>query len=195
MRVPAATSGSATGARAVASGRVATVLWLLLWGGLGVLSLSQAVTAPGALQRFFTDMAGGQPRWLASADTTLAGHLAQRSATVSLVLAGLLAVIAAAVFLPAPARRLVLGVAAALSVAIWTIGQGFGGILTGMATDPNSGPLLLLVIAAYWPVREVGPPAPRGGRRSGRARSRGWPMVSAAGPVLSVAGRMASAAG
>ena len=38
-----------------------------------------------------------------------------------------------------------------LAAVIWVIGQAFGMILTGSATDPNSGPLLALLAMAYWP--------------------------------------------
>ncbi len=38
-------------------------------------------------------------------------------------------------------------------LAIWVVGENFGGILTGTGTDPNSGPLLMLLAAAYWPLR------------------------------------------
>ena len=34
---------------------------------------------------------------------------------------------------------------------IWILGQAFGGILAGGVTDPNSGPLLVLLALAYWP--------------------------------------------
>ncbi len=108
----------------------------------GALSLSRSVAG----------IADGQPRWLATVDTALASALGRHGALVSWAFAAVLAVLAAAVFLPVPARRAVLGAGAVLAVAVWTLGQGFGGLLTGMATDPNSGPLLLLAVAAYWPV-------------------------------------------
>jgi hypothetical protein len=46
-----------------------------------------------------------------------------------------------------------LGVIAAIvaGVAIW-VAQDFGELLTGQATDPNSGPLLIVIAAAFWPV-------------------------------------------
>ncbi len=180
-RSAGATGSAAAGGSAVASGPAATALWLLLWGGLAVLSLSQAVAAPGALGQSLADMAGGQPRWLASADSALAALLGHHGATASLAFAAVLAVIAASVFLPMPARRLVLGAAAALVVLLWTVGQAFGGILTGMATDPNSGPLLLLALAAYWPARATAPAGAlvaargwAGGASGPSATSRGW---------------------
>ena len=57
-------------------------------------------------------------------------------------------------------------VAAIAAVVIWVAGEQFGGILTGQATDPNTGPLLFLIAAAFWPLR--GHDRLRG---AGRARS------------------------
>jgi len=39
-----------------------------------------------------------------------------------------------------------------LSLSYWVLGQGFGGILTGTATDPNSGPLFVLLAAILYPL-------------------------------------------
>ncbi len=65
-------------------------------------------------------------------------------------LAAVLAIVAAGALLPArrtrPAVILALVVAVALGLA-----QGLGGIFTGSATDPNSGPLLALLALAFWP--------------------------------------------
>jgi MYXO-CTERM domain-containing protein len=33
-------------------------------------------------------------------------------------------------------------------------GEHFGSLFSGSATDPNSGPLLLLIAAAFWPRRQ-----------------------------------------
>jgi hypothetical protein len=40
---------------------------------------------------------------------------------------------------------------------IWVFGEALGGILTGVGTDPNSGPLLALLALAYWPLRTAVP--------------------------------------
>jgi hypothetical protein len=34
---------------------------------------------------------------------------------------------------------------------LFWIAEGFGGLTTGQATDPNSGPLLILLAACFWP--------------------------------------------
>ncbi len=59
-------------------------------------------------------------------------------------------------YLPPSAARVTLTVAAVLAAAIWVAGQDLGGILTGSGTDPESGPLLILLVLAYWPVRTRG---------------------------------------
>ena len=41
--------------------------------------------------------------------------------------------------------------AVVVALVIWVVGQAFGVILAGGATDPNSGPLLVLLALAYWP--------------------------------------------
>jgi len=35
---------------------------------------------------------------------------------------------------------------------IWVAVENFGGILAGGATDPNSGPLVILLVLSYWPL-------------------------------------------
>jgi hypothetical protein len=39
-----------------------------------------------------------------------------------------------------------------VSLIVWWFNQALGMILTGMATDPNSGPLLILIALCCWPV-------------------------------------------
>jgi hypothetical protein len=41
----------------------------------------------------------------------------------------------------------------AAQAGLWVAGEDFGGILTGHATDPNSGLLLVLLAAVFWPWR------------------------------------------
>jgi hypothetical protein len=55
-----------------------------------------------------------------------------------------------------PWRRAVVAglvLAFVLATVIWVFGQGFGMPFQGMATDPNSAPLLALLATAYWPRR------------------------------------------
>ena len=66
------------------------------------------------------------------------------------MLAVLLGLIAVGVFLPAPFVRAAIVPAVALAAALW-LAQGMGELFTGMATDPESGPLLALLALSFWP--------------------------------------------
>jgi hypothetical protein len=146
--------------RCAAAGRVgvqsARLLWLVLWGGLAGLAVAPATAAPGALSRITAGMSGAEPGWLARIDRQLAGLLSHHGPVAALALAILLAVIAVGIYLPEPVVRPVLALAILTAAALW-LAEGFGGILTGAATDPNSGPLLSLLVLAYWPLRQHDP--------------------------------------
>jgi hypothetical protein len=70
----------------------------------------------------------------------------------SIVLAVALIAIAAGVFLPLPLARSALILALVVAAFIWVFGEAFGQILAGGATDPNSAPLLALLVLACWPL-------------------------------------------
>jgi hypothetical protein len=146
--------------RSAAAGRIgvqpARLLWLVLWGGLAWLAVAPATADPGALSRIIAGMSGAEPAWLARIDRQVAGLLSHHGPAAALALAILLAVIAAGIYLPEPVLRPVLALAILTAGALW-LAEGFGGILTGAATDPNSGPLLSLLVLAYWPLRQHDP--------------------------------------
>ena len=100
-----------------------------------------------------TGMAAGEPGWLASLDRGTASLLAGRGSGVSVVLAVLFVVIAAGVYRPGRRRPRRRGAGGGRRPAIWVVGENFGGILAGSGTDPNTGPVLVLLAAAYWPRR------------------------------------------
>jgi hypothetical protein len=68
-------------------------------------------------------------------------------------------VIALGPFLSVTAARATIVAAVVLSAVLWVVGQGFGDVFSGSGTDPNSGPLLMLVAAAFWPRRVRAPAA------------------------------------
>jgi hypothetical protein len=136
-----------TAARAV--GRlVAQASWLVVWLGLAALALLPASRAIG---RTIADSTPGEPAWLAGVDAHLASALTRHGLLASVALAAVLIVVATGTFLPRPAARAAVVLAVALAAALW-LAQGLGGILTGSATDPDTGPLLALLALAYWPL-------------------------------------------
>jgi len=130
--------------------RPARAVWLVLWGSLAAFALLPSSRAPGAISDMLTDGADGAPVWLAWIDTHAAGALNHHGLAASIVLAVLLALVAVAVYLPAPAFRTAIVLAVVLAAALW-LAQGMGELFTGMATDPESGPLLALLALAFWP--------------------------------------------
>ena len=125
--------------------------WLAMWGGLAWLALSSVRQAPNSLAAAISGQAVGQPRWLAATDSAAASLVARAEIPIAVTFAAVLVIIAAGVFLPAPWTRAALTLAVVVALVIWVVGQNFGGIFTGTGTDPNSGPLLMLLAAAYWP--------------------------------------------
>ena len=136
-----------TGARAVGR-RVAQASWLVVWLGLAALALLPASRAIG---RTITDTTPGEPAWLAWTDAHAASTLTRHGLLAAIVLAVVFVVVASGTFLPRRAARAAIVLAVAVAAALW-LAQGLGGILTGSATDPDTGPLLALLALAFWPL-------------------------------------------
>lgn len=132
--------------------RLVLVGWAAIWGVAATLQADNA----RSLASTFSDAAGGSPAWLSGADQALA-HWVAGSGPVAVTLI-ILAEVVAALLLFAPGRWALAGagLGAALALATWALGQGFGLLFSGQSTDPNSGPLLVLMaVAAYGAVREA----------------------------------------
>jgi hypothetical protein len=135
----------------------ANFLWLALWGGFAHYLLLPANRASDAITHVLS-AADGQPKWVAATMTMFAHAAEHRGTQISVVLAAVCAGVALGIF-GRRARRPVLVVAAGLGLLFW-IAEGFGGIFTGQGTDPNTGPLLILLAACYWPARHHGAAPP-----------------------------------
>jgi hypothetical protein len=132
--------------------RGARACWIVLWGSFSYLVLQPAVRSAAAMRGTFAGLASGEPHWLATMNNATATALSAHAMLVSSALAVAFALTAAGVLSPATLRP-ALALAVVLALFIWVAGEDFGGILTGQATDPNSGLLLILLSAAFWPPR------------------------------------------
>ena len=153
---------------------VARLAWVLLWASLAYDTLLAASRA--GLAALVSGQGAGEPGWLAAIDRFAGHQLGAHDAAVSAALAVIFAVIAVAVFIPA-ASRPVLAVAIALALAIWLVGENLGDVFTGQGTDPNTGPLLVLLALAYWPRRPLERPLPAAPAALPACR---WPCPSGA---------------
>ncbi len=73
-------------------------------------------------------------------------------ATAAILLAVVCAVVAVGVYLPPQFTKVTLVLGIVTFVFIWVATENFGGILAGGATDPNSGPLVIILALIYWPL-------------------------------------------
>jgi hypothetical protein len=142
-------------ARAIGA-QLARALWLVLWLSLAWFALLPANRAPQAIHAMIAGMESGEPGWLAAIERNAAALVGNEGLAASIVLAVALVIIAIGVYLPRPAARATLIVALVVAAVIWVVGEAFGMILAGGATDPNSGPLLALLAVAYWPMTAIG---------------------------------------
>ncbi len=149
-RIAAPASAMSVAATSRLGPRWSRLCWLLLWGSSAYFLLQAQVRAPGHLSAAIGGLADGEPGWLASIDRSVAHAVGSSGGVISLVLAVSFLLVGLAVFRPAATRpSLILAVISA--AAIWVLTENLGGIFTGTGTDPNTGPLLILLAAAYWP--------------------------------------------
>jgi ABC-type transport system involved in cytochrome c biogenesis permease component len=79
---------------------------------------------------------------------------------IAFVLGALSAAIGVAVAMTWRAKQFLI-LAIVLNIAYWVLGEGFGGIFQGGATDPNAGPLfVLMAYVMYGLVRYRQPAGP-----------------------------------
>ena len=145
--------GVASSAAAQGVGRSVTPLavWAGYWSLAAVLFLLPDNRTTTSVQSAIVGMAAGVPGWYAHFLTNL-GNLFSTTGTET---AWILAVIAVVIGLgPLVARRpgWFLGAGALFAFLMWIAGQGLvGNVFSGSDTDPNTGPLVILLAAAMVP--------------------------------------------
>ena len=133
--------------------RIATIVWVVLWGLLAGLSLLPANRAPDAISDTISGNVTGTPTGYTSLLNHAVNWTQGRGGELSITLAVLLALVAVSVLIPD--RRVVragLVLAVVIAAVIWVFGEGLGMPFMGMATDPDTGPLLAVIAVAFWPV-------------------------------------------
>jgi hypothetical protein len=130
--------------------RGAKTMWATLWLVMAYLWLLAASSSPNATHDALTSTPtgiGGLNSIQSSLATASAGH----GLVIALVLAALSAVIGVGVAAGWHARGL-LATAIVLNLVYWVIPQGLGGLFAGGSTDPNAGPLFVLLAAVMVPL-------------------------------------------
>src|SRR5580692_6274919 len=130
---------------------VAKVIWVLVWGLFALLAVVGSGRSPEALHGLVAAYTG-QPGWLARIDRATASMFLHHGAAAAIVLAVVCAAVAVGVYLPPRFAKITLVFGIVTFVFIWVATENFGGILAGGATDPNSGPLVIMLALIYWPL-------------------------------------------
>ncbi len=140
-------------ARAEPSGALGTwgarVGWCAMWLGFAALTIMPDNVRPSGLSALLASSASGEPGPLGSLDRALAHLVGGNGMALSILLAvAEVAIGIGAVSRWHPRGFIVFG--AVVAVMFWIVGQDFGGVFSGQGTDPNSGPLVLLLGVAAW---------------------------------------------
>jgi hypothetical protein len=89
--------------------------------------------------------ADGAPGWLAALDRGAARSVEHAPIPVTVVLAVAMAAIGLLALRPAAFRGVAAFAGGALAVTFWVVGQNLGELYTGQSTDPDAGPLIVLM--------------------------------------------------
>jgi hypothetical protein len=130
--------------------------WATLWVGAAVLQLLPANNRGADVANAVT--ANGSPVWLATFESSLARWITHHGTLSVALLVAAEALVGLAVLFR---RTLAAGVGAGflLSLAIWVIGQNFGALYSGQATDPNTALIVMLMSVAVLGCRPFTSPA------------------------------------
>jgi hypothetical protein len=135
--------------------RAAKMIWVAVWGVLAVLSVVGSGRQPKALQGLVAGLNGGEPGWLTHIDRVSESFFLQHGTAAALLLAAMCILAAISVYAPPTFTQVMIVIVAVVFAVIWVAVQDLGGILAGGATDPNSGPLVILLALIYWPLTEA----------------------------------------
>lgn len=156
------------------------IAWAVIWVGGAVLQALPGQNTPSALA---DSVSGDMPAWQMGFNDTIASHIKTVGVEDNWLLLAVLVAIGLC-GLGGPRLRTAAGWSGAVVATVfWFVGQGFGMLLSGNATDPNTGPLLVLMALALLGV--VPAVVPAADRADVLARRPGW-QVSAMSGVAAI---------
>jgi hypothetical protein len=136
------------------SARGARIMWAALWLVMAWLWLGPASSGTHSMSDVL-EAGGSGMGWLTSVQSWIAGWTAGGGLVVAIVFAALSATVAIGVATDRWARPL-LWISIGMNLVLWIVGQSVGELFAGGATDPNAGPLFILLALAMLPVVGAG---------------------------------------
>jgi hypothetical protein len=136
--------------------------WAAVWVGGAVFQALPGQNSGTAVASALTSGTAGAASWLASLDDSLGGWAAHHGLLAVILLVSMEVLIGVGALARAT-RTVAVTLGVAMTLAIWVLGQQVGALHTGQATDPNSGPALVLMAVALLGVQRGSAPAPERG--------------------------------
>jgi type IV secretory pathway VirB2 component (pilin) len=124
-------------------------VWSVVWAASALLWLEVLTRPVYSISGDLLEAAGDSMPWLASLQRSLSTTLRGDGKTIAVILLVVSLALAVGVWTRWRRETLILGVV--VSLVYWMLGQSLGGLTTGSATDPNIGPLFVLLALAVWP--------------------------------------------
>ena len=128
--------------------RWAAIAWAALWLGGAVLQLLPGRNTNGSISMALAMNASDAPGWFAVIDHRLATLVPYASVSIVVDLVALQAFVGLGVFMARRARMTALTLGISLSLIYWIVGQDMGQLWSGLATDPSTAPLMVLLAVA-----------------------------------------------
>ncbi len=148
---------SSPAARGIGGAVTPLIVWAGYWSLAAVLFLLPQNRTSTSLSSSITGMASGNPSWYDHFLNSTGSSISSIGTEGAWLLAALSLVIG---FGPLLSRRpgIFLATGGVLSFAMWVFAQGFfGAIFTGSGTDPNTGPIIVVLAMAMTPARVAAP--------------------------------------
>jgi hypothetical protein len=119
--------------------------WSGLWVGFAFLSVLPANISSKDIGDQLSASASTSPFWLATFDRTLAGSVRSMGPGASVLWVMLELAIGLLVLRNGASRTWAVWTGFAVTFLFWAAGQSFGELFSGKATDPSTGPLLMVL--------------------------------------------------
>lgn len=162
------------------------VVWSGYWSLAAVLFLLPQNRTRGSISGMITDMASGNPSWFDHFLNSLGSGLSSVGNAGGWILAIASLIIG---FGPLVSRRpgIFLAAGGVLAFAMWVVAQGWiGGIFSGSSTDPNSGPLIIVLALAMTPASVAAPYVGRTPLSEAWRRHGPWIGIGLSGVLLAL---------
>jgi hypothetical protein len=123
------------------------VAWAIVWLGGALLQLLPDQRGAAALLDQIGN-ADGVPGWLADLHHGAGAALSHGGNAPSIALVAVMVLVGLAGLAGRPWRTAAAAAGAVLATGFWVLGQNIGQLYSGQATDPNTGPLIVLMALA-----------------------------------------------